>query len=410
MEAQGRHLCGHGARTHTTLDKRHAPYDAHDRGGTSLSRSDPAYNKYLPPLLREPRRFCRRPLPALWFKLTHHSQRYGPPLRPRSRYLGPEVPEECLFGRTPVPEVDHPPPPFLIGDARTIADLKKAILATGLTVSQLVSTGLGFRFYLPRVRHAWGEPMVPAFASRRSATGKSITRRNCPKVLDALEGVQKQVLMTGVATERKSLLADLIVSVGGCVGIEEAARRAGHEITVPFTARPHRLPHREQTVTSNPSPSLGARGRRLPQLRQAPLHRIGGRRDAPSTAAQLLTAHRSGNDRLSSGGTAGPRGQSQRAPPHGRLHRTVCRDPQQRLLRQPPRLQTSQWGKSDIRSEHRLFEGRDRKTGRSQVDSATRVDLIFGSNSELRALAEVYASADGQARFLSRLCVAARGT
>jgi catalase-peroxidase len=352
-------------------DKRHAPMML----TTDLSlKVDPAYNKISRRFYENPDEFADA-FARAWFKLTHRD------MGPRARYLGPEVPEEVLVWQDPVPEVDHP----LIGDAE-IADLKKAILATGLTVSQLVST-------------AWASASTFRGSDMRGGANGARLRlapqrywevnnpAELPKVLDALEGVQKQ-FNDGRSDGMKVSLADLIV-LGGCVGIEEAARRAGHEITVPFTPGRTDASQEQTDVESFAFLEPEADGFRNYAKRRYTVsaeEMLLDRAQLLKLTAPEMTVLVGGMRVLGANHAGSAHGVFTERP------ETLSNDFFVNLLDYNVTWKAT----SDLSTD---FEGRDRKTGEVKW-TGTRVDLIFGSNSELRALAEVYASADGQTRFL----------
>jgi catalase-peroxidase len=297
---------------------------------------------------------------------------------PRSRYLGPEVPAEELLWQDPIPAVDHP----LIDD-RDAAALKAKILASGLSVSELVST-------------AWASASTFRGSDKRGGANGARIRlapqkdweANQPaqlaKVLGKLEGIQREFNGGG----KKASLADLIV-LAGCAGVEEAAKKAGHAVTVPFT--PGRMDaSQEQTdVESFAVLEPLADGFRNYQKAKFTV----SAEELLLDKAQLLTLSAPemtvliGGMRVLNANV----GQSQ----HGVFTQrpgALSNDFFVNLLDM-----ATIW--KPVGGAEDEFEGSDRATGERKW-SGTRVDLVFGSNSQLRALAEVYASADAQERFV----------
>ena len=342
---------------------------------TDLSlRFDPAYEKISRRFMKNPGEFADA-FARAWFKLTHRD------MGPRARYLGPEVPKEELIWQDPIPAVNHK-----LIDAQDIAALKGKILASGLSVSQLVST-------------AWASASTFRGSDKRGGANGARIRLapqkdwevNQPgqldKVIKTLESIQGA--FNGAATGGKKVsLADVIV-LGGCAGIEQAAKNAGHVVAVPFT--PGRMDAlKEQTdVESFGALEPVADGFRnyLKQNYKIPAETL------LIDKAQLLTLTAPemtvlvGGMRVLGGNFAQSR--------HGVFTdrpETLTNDYFVNLLDM-----CTEW-KAASNNEN-LFEGRDRKTGEVKW-SATRVDLIFGSNSILRALAEVYGSSDAEKKFV----------
>ena len=336
---------------------------------------DPIYEKIARRYLENPDEF-EKAFAKAWFKLTHRD------MGPRSRYLGPDVPEEVMIWQDPVPEVDHE----LIGD-QDIAALKSRILDSGLSVSQLVST-------------AWASAATFRGSDKRGGANGARIRLapqkdwevNQPdelaKALQVLERIQQE-FNSSQSGGKKVSLADLIV-LGGCAAVEKAAKRAGHDVQVPFS--PGRT-DASQAMTDVSSFALlepTADGFRN-YLRE------GHNRWAEELLvdrAQLLTLTAPEMTVLVGGMRAlnANFGDSQ----HGVFTRrpaTLSNDFFVNLLDMG-----TEWQKSP--DSEGIFEGRDRKTGELKW-TGTRVDLVFGSNSQLRAIAEVYASADAQQRFVS---------
>ena len=351
--------------------KRHAPTML----TTDLSlRLDPAYEKISRRFLQHPDQFADA-FARAWFKLTHRD------MGPRARYLGPEVPTEELIWQDPVPAVDHP----LIDD-RDAADLKAKILASGLTVSQLVST-------------AWASASTFRGSDKRGGANGARIRLapqkdwevNQPaqlaKVLGTLERIQKE--FNGAQSGGKKIsLADLIV-LGGCAGVEQAARTGGHPITVPFKpGRTDASPAQTDAQSFAPLEPVADGFRNYQKERYS----------VPSEEllvdrAQLLTLTAPEMTVLIGGLRV--------------LNTNVGQSKHGVLTRKPEALTNdffvnlldmgTAW--KPVSEAHDVFEGRDRKTGEVKW-TGTRVDLVFGSNSQLRALAEVYASSDAQDKFV----------
>jgi catalase-peroxidase len=309
-----------------------------------------------------------------WFKLTHRD------LGPRARYLGPEVPSEALVWQDPVPAVDHP-----LIDASDIADLKAKILASGLSVSELVAT-------------AWASASTFRGSDKRGGANGARIRlapqkdweANQPaqlaKVLAALEGVQR-AFNAAQSGGRKVSLADLIV-LGGCAAVEHAAKAGGHAVEVPFTPGRTDASQQQTDVESIAVLEPVADGfRNYIKAAGVPAE------ERLLDKAQLLTltapemAVLVGGLRVLGANV----GQSK----HG-------------VLTDRPGVLSNDffvnlvdmgtlWTPTSEAAE--TFEGRDRASGRPKW-TATRVDLVFGSNSQLRALSEVYAQDDMKERFV----------
>jgi catalase-peroxidase len=351
--------------------KRHAP----SMLTTDLAlRFDPVYEKIS-------RRFYENPdqladaFARAWFKLTHRD------MGPRSRYLGPEVPAEELIWQDPIPAVNHK-----LIDAQDIDSLKDKILASGLSVSELVST-------------AWASASTFRGSDKRGGANGARIRLmpqrdwevNQParlaKVLKTLEGIQS-AFNSAQSGGKKISLADLIV-LAGCAGVEQAAKNAGHKVTVPFT--PGRMDaSQEQTdVASSAVLEPIADGFRNYQKARYSV----SAEELLVDKAQLLTLTAPEMTVL----VGGLRvlntnfGQTQ----HGvftKRPETLTNDFFVNLLDMG-----TTW--KAVSEAGDVFEGSDRATGELKW-TGTRVDLIFGSNSQLRALAEVYASSDAQIKFI----------
>jgi len=342
---------------------------------TDLSlRFDPAYEKIS-------RRFYENSdqladaFARAWFKLTHRD------MGPRTRYLGPEVPSEELVWQDPIPAVNHK-----LIDNKDIASLKSKILASGLSVSDLVST-------------AWAAVSTFRGSDKRGGANGARIRLapqkdwevNQPsqlaKVLKTLEGIQS-AFNSAQSDGKKVSLADLIV-LAGCAGVEQAAKTAGHEVTVPFT--PGRMDaSQEQTDIASFAvlePKADGFRNYLKAKYAIPAEEL------LVDKAQLLTLTAPEMTVLVGGMRV------LKANYGGSQHGVFTRKPEVLTNDFFVNLldMSTEWkAVSDAKD---VFEGRDRKTGEIKW-TGTRVDLIFGSNSQLRALAEVYASADAREKFV----------
>jgi len=357
--------------------------DAHDSAKshtpimltTDISlREDPAYEKISRRFFENPDEFADA-FARAWFKLTHRD------MGPIARYLGPEVPKEELIWQDPIPTVTH----SLI-DYQDIASLKSKILISGLSVSQLVST-------------AWASAATFRGSDKRGGANGARIRLapqkdwevNNPtelsKVLKILEGIQKE--FNSALTDGKLIsLADLIV-LGGCAGIEQAAKNAGHNVTVPFI--PGRADaSQEQTDTESfdvlePNAD-GFRNYLKVQHSTSAEELLVDRAQLLTLSAPEMTVLVGGMRVLKTNFDKSNHGV------FTNNTEALTNDFFVNLLD----LGTT-WKATT--EEERVFEGRDRATGNLKW-TGTRADLIFGSNSELRALAEVYACEDSQEQFL----------
>ncbi|WP_421996191.1 catalase/peroxidase HPI [Roseococcus sp.] len=341
---------------------------------TDLSlRLDPAYEKISRRFLENPQAFAEA-FARAWFKLTHRD------LGPRARYLGPEVPKEVLVWQDPVPAVDHP-----LIDSADEAELKAKVLASGLTVSELVGTA-----WASASTFRGGDKRGGANGARIRLAPQKDWEANQPgqlaRVLKVLEGIQAEFnLHSG---SKKVSLADLIVLAGNA-GVEQAARVAGHAVTVPFAPGRTDASQAQTDAASFAGLEPVADGFRNFQKADVPAAGELGLIDK----AQLLTLTPPEMTVLIGGlraidiNTGGSK--------HG-----VFTD-------RPGALTNdffvnlmdmgTQWKAASEAKD--VYEGHDRKTGALRW-TATRVDLVFGSNSELRALAEVYAAADAKEKFV----------
>jgi len=357
--------------------------DAHDRSKkrvptmltTDLSlRFDPVYEKIS-------RRFMENPdqlgdaFARAWFKLTHRD------MGPRARYLGPEVPAEALIWQDPIPSADHP-----LIDAQDIAILKGNILASGLSVSQLVSS-------------AWASASTFRGSDKRGGANGARIRLAPQKdwqvnqpaqlanTLKTLEGIQS-AFNNAQSGGKKVSLADLIV-LAGCAGVEQAAKNANHTVTVPFS------PGRMDAVQEQTDVESFAV---LEPIADAFRNYLRGGCGVSAEAlmvdkAQLLTLTAPEMTVLVGG---------------MRVLNTNFGQTRQGILTNRPEALTNdffvnlldmgtEW--KAVSKDEDVFEGRDRKTGDLKW-TGTRVDLVFGSNSQLRALAEVYGSSDAEEKFV----------
>ncbi len=351
--------------------RRHAPTML----TTDLSlRFDPVYEKIS-------RRFFENPdqladaFARAWFKLTHRD------MGPLARYLGPEVPAEELLWQDPIPAVDHK-----LIDERDIASLKGEILASGLSVSRLVSS-------------AWAAASTFRGSDKRGGANGGRIRLAPQKgwevnepaelanVLKILEGIQSR-FNSAASGGKKVSLADLIV-LAGCAGVEQAAKKAGHDVTVPFTPG--------RTDASQEQTDVDAFAV-LEPIADGFRNYLKGRYTVPAEAllvdkAQLLTLTAPEMTVLVGGMRV--------------LNANYGRSRHGVFTRRPEALTNdffvnlldmgTEW--KEVSDAQDVFEGRDRATG-EQKWTGTRVDLVFGSNSQLRALAEVYGSSDAQEKFV----------
>jgi catalase-peroxidase len=342
---------------------------------TDLSlRFDPVYEKISRRFMEHPDEFADA-FARAWFKLTHRD------MGPRSRYLGPEVPAEELIWQDPIPAVNHK-----LIDARDIASLKSTILASGLSVSELVST-------------AWASASTFRGSDKRGgANGARIRlapQKDWPvnqpaqlaKVLKTLEAIQSAFNAAPSDGKRVSL-ADLIV-LAGCAGVERAAKNAGTEVTVPFT--PGRMDASPEQTDAGSFTVLEPKADGFRNYLKSKY----------SVSAEVLLVDKAQLLTLTApemtvlvGGM--------------RVLNANFGQTRHGVFTQRPEALTNDFFVNllDMGTEWKavsqdadVFEGRDRKTGELKW-TGTRVDLIFGSNSQLRALAEVYGSSDGEKKFV----------
>ncbi|MBU1641492.1 MAG: catalase/peroxidase HPI [Proteobacteria bacterium] len=337
-------------------------------------RFDPIYEPIARRYQQNPEEFADA-FARAWFKLTHRD------MGPRSRYLGPEVPAEELIWQDPMPAVDHK-----LIDAKDITALKAKILASKLSVSQLVAT-------------AWASASTFRGSDMRGgANGARIRlapqkdwKVNQPeqlaKVLKTLEGIQQE-FNKAQSGGKKVSLADLIV-LGGCAGVEQAAKNGGHAVTVPFSPGRTDASQEQTDVASFAVLEPAADGFRNYQKTKYAV----AAEELLIDRAQLLTLTAPEMTVLIGGMRVlnANFGQTQ----HGvftKRPETLTNDFFVNLLDMG-----TTW-KATAKDDD-LFEGRDRKSGKLKW-TGTRIDLIFGSNSQLRALAEVYGCDDSQEKFL----------
>jgi catalase-peroxidase len=354
--------------------KRHAPTIL----TTDLAlRVDPVYEPISRRYLENPDQLADA-FARVWFKLTHID------MGPIQRYLGPLVPEETLLWQDPVPAVDHE----LVG-AADIAALKSQILASGLSVPQLVST-------------AWASASTFRVSDKRGgANGARIRlepqRRwqvNDPdtlaRVLRTLEGIQESFTSSQTGGTKISL-ADLIV-LGGAAAVEQAARTAGHDVQVPFT--PGRTDATQEWTDAESFAALepaadGFRNYRGSGNRLPSEHLLVDRANLLTLSPPEMTVLVGGLRVLGANSGQSPLGVFTAAPG------SLTNDFFVNLLD----MGTEWTATSGDGATAETFEGRDRATGEVRW-TASRVDLVFGSNSELRAIAEVYASDDAREKFV----------
>jgi catalase-peroxidase len=342
---------------------------------TDLSlRFDPVYEKIARRFYENPEQFADA-FARAWFKLTHRD------MGPRARYLGPEVPAEELIWQDPVPAVDHK-----LIDAADIAALKAKVLASGLTVCELVST-------------AWASASTFRGSDKRGGANGARIRLgpqkdwevNRPaqlaKVLAAIEEIQK-AFNAAAAGGKKVSLADLIV-LGGSTAVEQAARNAGHAIEVPFAPGRTDASQEQTDVESFAVLEPVADGFRNYQKKQfvVPAEELlVDKAQLLTLTAPEMTVLVGGLRVLNANFDKSQHGVFTKRP------ETLSNDFFVNLLDMG-----TAW--RPVADAQDVFEGRDRRTGAPKW-TATRVDLVFGSNSQLRALAEVYAQDDAKERFV----------
>ena len=353
-------------------NKRHAPMMT---TADMAMRMDPAYEKLSRHFMENPDEFADA-FARAWFKLTHRD------MGPKARYLGQLVPAEDLIWQDPIPAVDRD-----LIDATDIAALKARILDSGLSVSQLVST-------------AWASASTFRGSDNRGGANGARIRLEPQKnwevnnptqlaaVLDKLEGIQNEFNSAQAGNKRVSL-ADLIV-LGGCAAVEKAARDAGHNVTVPFApGRGDAL--QEQTEVDSfgylEPQADGFRNYKRSYHTTPSEEMLVDKANLLTLTAPEMTVLFGGLRVLNTNCDGSQHGVFTKRPG------TLTNDFFVNLLDMSTRWQTAN-GTGEV------FEGRDRKTGESKW-TGTRVDLSFGSHSELRALAEVYACSDSREKFVN---------
>jgi catalase-peroxidase len=350
--------------------KRHAPFML----TTDLAlRFDPAYGPISKRFYENPDQFADA-FARAWFKLTHRD------MGPRVRYIGADVPSEILIWQDPIPAVTHE-----LINAEDIEKLKEKINASGLTISQLVST-------------AWASASTFRGSDKRGGANGARIRLapqkfwevNNPaqlsKVLDLLEGIQKE--FNGSQTQKQVSIADLIV-LAGCAGIEKAAKNGGFNVTVPFTPGRADASQEETDVESfavlEPEAD-GFRNYSKTQFSVSAEEMLIDKAQLLNLTAPEMTALIGGLRVLNTNYNHSAHGVFTKTP------ETLTNDFFVNLM---------DFGTTWKSASHAdlEFEGRDRKTDELKW-TGTRVDLIFGSNSELRAIAEVYACNDSKEKFI----------
>jgi catalase-peroxidase len=357
-----------------------AAHDPSKRVPTMMStadlalRMDPIYEPIARRFHENPEEFADA-FARAWFKLTHRD------MGPRSRYLGPEVPEEELIWQDPLPAVDHE-----LIDAQDIADLKGKILASGLSISELVST-------------AWASASTFRGSDYRGGANGARIRlapqkdwevnqpEQLAKVLETLEGIKEAFNSAQTGGKRVSL-ADLIV-LGGCAGVEQAAKNAGYDVTVPFTPGRTDASQEQTDVVSFGALEPAADGFRnylKAKYAVSAEEMLVDRAQLLTLTAPEMTVLVGGLRALNANFGGSQHGVFTERPG------SLTNDFFVNLLDMG-----TTW-KATAEDED-VFEGRDRATGEVKW-TGTRVDLVFGANSQLRAIAEVYGSDDAQEKFV----------
>lgn len=342
---------------------------------TDLSlRFDPEYEKISRRFLENPDEFADAFAKA-WYKLTHRD------MGPISRYLGPEVPKEELIWQDPIPAVDHE----LIND-KDIEGLKSNILASGLSVSELVSA-------------AWASASTFRGSDKKGGANGARVRlapqkdwkvnnpKQLAKVLDTLTSVQEE-FNANQSGNKKVSLADLIV-LAGCAAVEKAAKDGGHEVNVPFT--PGRMDTTSEKTDVDAMKYLepyadGFRNYRSTKFDVSTEELLVDKAQLLTLTAPEMTVLVGGMRMLGTNYDGSMHGVFTDKP--GQLSNDFFKN----LLDM-----STEWKPTS--EDNEVFEGKDRKTGKVKW-TGTRADLVFGSNSELRALAEVYAQSDNEAKFV----------
>jgi len=338
-------------------------------------KMDPIYRPIAKRFLENPEQFADA-FARAWFKLTHRD------MGPRSRYLGPEVPEEELIWQDPVPDVDHQ-----LVDQEDIAALKKKVLGSGLSIPELVST-------------AWASASTFRGSDKRGGANGARIRlepqknwianepEKLERVLQKLETIQND-FNSARKDGKKVSLADLIV-LAGCAGIEQAAKNAGFELTVPFSAGRTDSSQQQTDVVAFSVLEPKADGfRNFSKAKYAvnPEEMLVDRAQLLGLTAPEMTVLLGGMRMLNTNYKNSPHGVFTKTP------ESLTNDFFVNLLDMD-----TVWTAAD--DDREIFEGRDRKSGELKW-TGTRVDLVFGSNSELRAIAEVYACDDAKEKFVN---------
>ncbi len=361
----------------TTVPDAHDPTQRHAPMMTTADmamRMDPAYEKISRHFMQNPQAFAEA-FARAWFKLTHRD------MGPHARYLGKLVPSEALIWQDPVPAVDHP-----LVDEQDITALKAKILATGLTISQLVATA-----WASAASFRGSDKRGGANGARLRLAPQKDWEVNQPaelaKVLPVLEAIQ-QAFNAAQPSGKKVSLADLIV-LGGCAAIEAAAQKAGHEVKVPFS--PGRSDASQEQTDADSFAVLEPMADGFRNYSRKGLEASAA--ELLLDKAQLLTLTAPEMTVLIGGLRV--------------LHATVGQSRHGVFTQRPETLTTdffvnlldmqTKWQKSA--TSEGLLEGHDRATGELKW-TGTLVDLVFGSNSQLRAIAETYACSDSQPMFV----------
>ncbi len=351
--------------------KRHAPIMT---TADLALRMDPIYQPIAKRFLENPDELARA-FARAWFKLTHRD------MGPRSRYLGPEVPDEVLIWQDPIPDVDHD-----LIDAQDIAELKKKVLASGASIPDLVSAA-----WASAATFRGSDKRGGANGARVRLTPQKDWEVNRPdrlaKVLDTLESIQKE-FNGAQAGGKKVSLADLIV-LGGCAGVEQAAKDGGHDVEVPFT--PGRMDaSQEETLVESfavlEPAADGFRNYTKGAYSVTSEELLVDRAQLMTLTVPEMTALVGGMRVLDT--NSGPEKHGVFTDRPG----TLTNDFFVNLLDMDTEWKATS-GNEDV------FEGRDRATGDVKW-TGTRVDLVFGSNSQLRAVAEVYGCDDAEKTFV----------
>jgi catalase-peroxidase len=338
-------------------------------------RFDPIYEPIARRYLANPKALADD-FARAWFKLTHRD------MGPRSRYLGPEVPAEELIWQDPIPAVNHK-----LINKQDMASLKSKILASGLTIPELIST-------------AWASASTFRGSDMRGGANGARIRlapqkdwevnepARLAKVLKTLERIRKAFNKEQTGGKKVSL-ADLIV-LAGCAGVEQAARNAGHKVTVPF--QPGRMDASQKQTDAASFAVLAPKADGFRNYQKAPYavtaeEMLVDKSQLLTLTAPEMTVLIGGMRVLSANFGSSPHGVFTNRP------EALTNDFFVNLLDMG-----TEWKPASKDAD--VFEGRDRKTGQIKW-TGTRVDLIFGSNSQLRALAEVYACKDAQEKFIN---------